>query len=228
MRCSACRGLRITRDRHRPAHHAGGRLCRLAPPPCRCDSPRAPDLGRAPHPARSGGTSDMRRRPGVRRLSERAYRTIIRTWHCCRRAITAISIARNPAAPATIVKLFEHSDASAPAGRFEDLLHGGGLRFPAVPATGALPLCAAPLLRRALQATRAVDTANARRIAETQQDRGAAPGPGGSGQGDACRVGGAAPARAPACCSSSKRMQQPGNQRMLAGSPCWPSPWRLI
>jgi tRNA nucleotidyltransferase (CCA-adding enzyme) len=69
--------------------------------------------------------------------------------------------------PATIVKLFEHTDALRRPERFEDLLLSAACDFHGRPGYESLSYAPAPLLRRALQAARAVDAASiARRIVE--------------------------------------------------------------
>lgn len=69
--------------------------------------------------------------------------------------------------PATIVKLFEHTDAFRRPERFEALLLSAVCDFHGRPGYESLPYAPAPLLRRALEAARAVDAGGiARRIAE--------------------------------------------------------------
>ena len=69
--------------------------------------------------------------------------------------------------PATIVKLFEHTDAIRRPERFEELLLAAACDFHGRPGYESLPYAPAALLRRALEAARAVDAASiARRLAE--------------------------------------------------------------
>jgi tRNA nucleotidyltransferase (CCA-adding enzyme) len=67
--------------------------------------------------------------------------------------------------PATIVKLFEHSDALRRPERFEDLLLAAACDFHGRPGYESLPYAPAPLLRRTLLAARGVDAARIAREA---------------------------------------------------------------
>ena len=69
--------------------------------------------------------------------------------------------------PATIVKLFEHTDAFRRPERFEELLLASACDFHGRPGYESLPYVPAALLRRALEAAGAVDAGSiARRMAE--------------------------------------------------------------
>jgi len=67
--------------------------------------------------------------------------------------------------PATIVKLFEHSDALRRPERFEELLLAAACDFHGRPGYESLPYAPAPLLRRTLLAARGVDAARIAREA---------------------------------------------------------------
>jgi tRNA nucleotidyltransferase (CCA-adding enzyme) len=69
--------------------------------------------------------------------------------------------------PATIVKLFEHTDAFRRPERFAELLLSAACDFHGRPGYESLAYTPAALLSQALQAARAVDAASiARRVAE--------------------------------------------------------------
>jgi tRNA nucleotidyltransferase (CCA-adding enzyme) len=69
--------------------------------------------------------------------------------------------------PATMVKLFEHTDAFRRPERFEELLLSAACDFHGRPGYESLPYAPAPLLRQTLEAARAVDAGGiARRILE--------------------------------------------------------------